>query len=104
MPSLLTARKFLSEVIGIAEDELKRLGFRKSGGVYTYKINDTALGWVGLNTIAQRSDGRVGSNPMVGVVCIPIEALLQELTMTKDSRTNPTLSNVECTLLMRQWK
>ena len=92
MSSLLTAKKFLSDVIGTAEAELKRLGFRKSGGVYTYKIDDIVLGWVGLNTIAKRSDGRVGVNPMVGVVCIPIEALLQELTASRDSRLNPTLS------------
>lgn len=93
MPPLLTVRKFLSDVIGIAEDELRRIGFRKSRGAYICKIDETAQGWLGLNMIAQRSDARVGINPMVGVVCIPVETLLDELSTTEESRPNPTVSS-----------
>lgn len=86
------ARKFLADVVSVAQDELKRLGFYKSGGTYTSRLNDDAFGWLGLNTIAQRNDGRVGINPVVGVRYVPIETILKELVGTKESSTDPTIS------------
>jgi hypothetical protein len=63
--------------------EMKRIGFRKRAGidVYTIELDDSILGWVGMNTAS--SGGRAGELelwPIIGLRHNEVEKILCELT------------------------
>jgi hypothetical protein len=86
------SKHLLDQVITIAEGELRRLQFRKTKGVYICQLDKDAYGWVGLNTVAHRSDGRVGINPVLGVRYEPMERMVCELLGEKESILAPSIS------------
>ncbi len=87
------AKNVLAEVLKSAERQLKALGFRKTKGVYIRQLRDDAVGWIGLNAAAHRSDGRVGINPVVGVRQQRVESMVEEFMAEKESSgLPPTIS------------
>jgi len=88
----VTAKNLLAELLKGAERHLKLLGFRKTKGVYIRPLTDDAVGWIGLNAAAHRSDGRVGINPVVGVRQQRVESMFEEFMAEEESGLRPTIS------------
>ncbi len=86
------AKNLLAEVLKSAERQLKALGFRKTKSVYIRQLRDDAVGWIGLNAAAHRSDGRVGINPVVGVRQQRVESMVEEFMAEKEAGLPPTIS------------
>jgi hypothetical protein len=88
----MNQKAFVTEILRIAAGELALMGMRKSGGIHTYRLGADAFGWLGLNTITHRADGRVGLNPIAGVRHVGIEKLLEQLSGKDRFQLNPTIS------------
>jgi hypothetical protein len=69
--------KLINAVLGVIERELSAFGILKNRFVYTYPIDRAVSGWIGLNLIKNRSDGRVGINPIVGLRNEAVESLVE---------------------------
>jgi hypothetical protein len=82
--------KLINAVLGVIERELSAFGILKNRFVYTYPIDRAVSGWIGLNLIKNRSDGRVGINPIVGLRNEAVESLVERLSNQTGSA--PTLS------------
>jgi hypothetical protein len=73
--------ELLKEVVGIITQELTRDAVhknRKKELVYTCNVAQNMSGWIGLSVTKDRSDGRVGVSPIVGVRSEEIEALVEK--------------------------
>jgi len=85
-------KTLLAEVLKIAATELTGLGMHKTKGVYIYPMGRDVCGWLGLNVAANRTDMRLGINPVVGIRHCRIEKMLVELTREEETALTPTLS------------
>lgn len=85
-------QKLASNVTAIVERRLREVGFSKRKNVFTLGLNGDVVGWLGINLITSRNDGRVGINPVVGVRSERIEELVGKLCRRSKSKLAPTLS------------
>lgn len=77
---MCTPRKFLLRtVLSELDRRLAELMFRKRRGVFVREFRGGTLGRVGLNTITNLPQQRIGVNPVVSIVHQPLNKLLYEL-------------------------
>lgn len=88
-------KKIDDYLVPLLEDE----GFKKrSGGIFTRKIEEDFVGWLGLNR-AQHPEG-VELNPVVGVRCQELESLLSMLLKERPHKFIPPTVGVSIGYLM----
>jgi len=85
-------RTLLAEILANIGSELIHLELHKTKGTYICDLGGGVSGWLGLNVEANRRDGRVGVNPVVGVRHEQIERTVASLSEEKESHLTPTIS------------
>jgi hypothetical protein len=88
----MRTKTLLAAIIRIVEGELKHLGMRKTKSAHVCVLGEDVFGWVGLNVAANRGDGRVGINLVVGIRHERIEKMVAKLTAEKEPGMMPTIS------------
>jgi hypothetical protein len=63
----MATRSFIRESLQLVSERLKRLGFEEDSGFFGIRLDDHALGWLGLNEARDRGDC-FDVNPFVGIV------------------------------------
>lgn len=80
---------FVSHVFTVTAEKMAGIGFQKrKAGIFTLRLNDEVLGWVGLNT-ANYAGGVLEINPTVGVRHQELEVLVSKLTGAKPHQFLP---------------
>ncbi|HEY1799458.1 MAG TPA: hypothetical protein VGG46_00875 [Terriglobales bacterium] len=82
----------ITKIVKYLESELPFLAATTTKYVYTCALAPNFAGWVGLNLIQNRNDGRVGVNSIIGVVSKQIEALLERLSPFDQAFPKPTIT------------
>jgi hypothetical protein len=78
-------------VKGIAA-ELTQQGFQLKKGILLKELGPDFSGYIGLNFSTHRSDGLIGLNPIMNIVCRQIEDALIDLTEGAERRPVPSLT------------
>ncbi|HCF28202.1 MAG TPA: hypothetical protein DEV81_13600 [Cyanobacteria bacterium UBA11049] len=92
---MAVARKeLILKVMETTCQELCAIGIQKrSGNIFTFKLNKEAIGWVGLNRAVRNYGGLLAVNPVVGVRYQIIEKTLADIEGKKfHSYLPPTIS------------
>jgi hypothetical protein len=102
MPAL---RDVVAAMSAAAKENLVSTGFRKrDGDLFTYKLSDHALGWVGLNRSTYNNRGPLDVNPVIGVRDQEVERLLAECLGERfHPYLPPTVSRPLGYLMPAQW-
>ena len=96
-------KKIISEVMRIARQELCALGMRKrTGEIYTCKLNEETLGWIGLNRAIERGNGMLEINPVIGVRNQSLEKVLSDIRGEKFHTYIPPSTGIHLGYLMPQ--
>src|SRR5438477_1410 len=88
------SKELIKSVMGIAQDELTRRGFKESKkeSPYTIQLHDDVIGWLGLPRGVNRGDGSLEICVNVGIRHQPLERVVDELRGLKfDPVSPPTL-------------
>jgi hypothetical protein len=72
--------------------ELESSGFRLGKGNLIVQLSSEFTGNVGLNFTSHRTDGLIGLNPIMNIVCRQIEDVLVDLTEGAERRPVPSLT------------
>ncbi len=80
----MNTKKLISMITDSAKSSFGAYGFKKrSGQIFTQKISDETIGWLGLNRAVLISDKLIEINPVIGVRHQPTEKLLAEVLEEK---------------------
>jgi len=81
---------FIKDVFQLLHTRLAALGFEKrKPGIFTIKVSDEVVGWIGLNKATHGQKGFLEINPVVGVRNQRIEKLVSDLLGEKFDEVIP---------------
>jgi hypothetical protein len=91
---MVASKRLIAEFSELAARAICSVGFRKrSGDIYTRRINNDTLGWIGLNRAIHSASGVLEINPVVGVRNQAVEQMVARMTGQKlHSYIPPTVS------------